>query len=107
MRWTILKRFINTETNEEILRYVTRDPAASPTWSSDSALIVFDQLEKPYRDGIETIHVWNVQTAQEVFATPGEDPRFIGNSYKILSKYYVDSQSHIEKIWHVVRYLIL
>ena len=83
---------INIETHEEICKYVSRQPINDLTWSSDSTLLAFDQLEKPYKAGFETIHIWNIQTAQEILIESGESPEFIGYSHKILFKNYYDRQ---------------
>jgi len=85
------KRFINTETNEEILKYVSGEFITSPIWSNDSAMFVFNQLDDEVKAYTYTTHVWDVPTNQEVFVSSGEAASFIGDSHKILSKYYVDS----------------
>ena len=88
---------INLETKEEIFKFASIRPVDFSNWSNDSTLLVFEELDAEFKAHTYTIHIWDVQTAHEVFVTPGRHPRFIGDSHKILAKYYIESQESYGK----------
>jgi hypothetical protein len=87
-----LMTVIDLETKETIFQYISPLPLSDPCWSSDGVLFAFSQLDEPYRDTLETLHVWDLQAGEEVFSAQGETPKFIGNTHKVFAKYYVENQ---------------
>lgn len=85
-------KIIDIKSGNILIEYYSETPLSSPKWSRDENYILFEKSDDDTKAITYSLHIWNIIIGQEVLVVKGESPEFIGDTNKVLLKYYSENQ---------------